>query len=310
MESATPTLPSRIENFAVILFGLECLTTRIVLQELIEAGIAVNLVCLPGRRSIPLHKTGRRRTLPMVSASTPQTVATLATSAGIDVWRIGDLDADSVQGELTGVPADLLIVACYNRLIPNTIYASRRYGGLNLHPSLLPDKRGPDPLFWVFRQGDRQVGSTVHRLTDSFDAGEILAQASMPTPEGISESELDAILSGQGARLVVQTVNRLNTKSIVPIEQNEAAPTWAPHPSADDFQLSIDWTAHRAANFYHGVRARGHPILVDVDGQIRRIVDVRGWTVAAAGPPTVSEDVSIIRFADGWLVATLAGDDE
>ena len=47
-----------------------------------------------------------------------------------------------------------------------------------MHPSLLPRYRGPNPVGWALRNGDDEIGMTLHRMTSGYDEGPILAQAS------------------------------------------------------------------------------------------------------------------------------------
>src|ERR671936_350010 len=49
-------------------------------------------------------------------------------------------------------------------------------GWLNIHPSLLPRHRGPEPIYWTISSGDREAGISIHLTTERTDAGPILAQ--------------------------------------------------------------------------------------------------------------------------------------
>lgn len=305
----TSTLPSRHAAPGVLLFGLECATTRIVLDHLIAGGIDVRLVCMPGPPAVPLIEAPARRrpaSLPFAAPAmgTP-TVTAAAHGHGIDVWRIGDLRSKRVERALAGVDADALVVACYDRLIPAAIYGRLPLGGLNLHPSLLPDKRGPDPLFWVFHAGDELAGVTIHRLTETFDAGDILAQQSIPLPDGISEDELDALLAAIGAELVIDCLAQLSRGEPTTCPQNDEAATWAPLPQPCDWVIDGSWTARRAFNFVRGVGGRGHPISLRCDGEQRQVVEVLDWQAddqAVEAPPgavavPMSEGILVARFA-------------
>ncbi|MEZ4522908.1 MAG: formyltransferase family protein [Thermomicrobiales bacterium] len=256
----TVTLPSDQPGIGVVLFGLECPTTAIILQGLLGEGVSIRLVCLPGRRTIPVLKTGPRQTLPMSStASAPASAAEIAGAAGIELWRLGDLRSDEVETALGEVDADLVVVACYHQLLPERLYASRRYGGINVHPSLLPDKRGPDPLFWVFRNGDRRAGSTVHRLTGTFDAGPILDQQTLDVTDGITETELESRLAALGASQLIGVITRLSSGDVEEHLQNDRRATWAPHPGDGDFRLDRTGPARQAFNFARGIQGAGIP---------------------------------------------------
>ena len=75
---------------------------------------------------------------------------------------------------------DIAICASFPALIPDDALGVPRYGIINMHPGLLPRYRGPNPMGWSIRNGDPELGLTVHRMTSEFDAGPIYAQAAVP----------------------------------------------------------------------------------------------------------------------------------
>ncbi|MBR4749111.1 MAG: hypothetical protein IK083_06025 [Abditibacteriota bacterium] len=80
---------------------------------------------------------------------------------------------------------DYVVSACYRWKIP---IGDRR--GVNLHPTLLPMGRGPWPFPHIILEGHRDSGVTLHRLTDRFDAGDILLQQSFPLDPGETHQTL------------------------------------------------------------------------------------------------------------------------
>ncbi|KAF5095397.1 hypothetical protein D0Z03_001847 [Geotrichum reessii] len=72
---------------------------------------------------------------------------------------------------------DLVIAVSYGRLIPEKFLASLRYGGLNVHPSLLPRYRGAAPLHAALLNRDAYTGVSVQTLHPTkFDHGVVLFQ--------------------------------------------------------------------------------------------------------------------------------------
>jgi methionyl-tRNA formyltransferase len=69
---------------------------------------------------------------------------------------------------------DLCIVATYHKLI-NVNKCSFK-NAFNIHPSLLPQFKGKDPISDVINKKNEITGVTVHRLTEKFDDGEIIFQ--------------------------------------------------------------------------------------------------------------------------------------
>lgn len=83
---------------------------------------------------------------------------------------------EEVINTLSTFKPDLLVSACYGQKIPKQTITETTYGGLNIHPSILPRWRGADPVPWTIRAGDNQAGVTVVTITDAFDQGKIIAQ--------------------------------------------------------------------------------------------------------------------------------------
>lgn len=78
-------------------------------------------------------------------------------------------------------PDGLAVCAGYTWRIPVERVAGFR--GINLHPAILPDGRGPWPFPYVILKGYRESGVTVHKLAADFDQGDILAQVVFPVTE-------------------------------------------------------------------------------------------------------------------------------
>ena len=50
---------------------------------------------------------------------------------------------------------DLIVSGSFPWLIPDEVLALPRLGAINLHPALLPKGRGPNPIRWAIRNGER-----------------------------------------------------------------------------------------------------------------------------------------------------------
>lgn len=72
---------------------------------------------------------------------------------------------------------DLVIAVSYGKLIPHQFLSLLTYGGLNVHPSLLPKYSGASPLHSALLNRDPYTGVTVQTLhPTTFDKGDILFQ--------------------------------------------------------------------------------------------------------------------------------------
>jgi len=172
------------------------------------------------------------------------TIVQVAWDHGIPVQEVaaaGDIKVD----------ADILVVACFDRLIPRETRSAAKLA-VNIHPSLLPDNRGPAPLFWTFRLGRRTTGVTVHLLEDKPDAGAILAQREVPVPDGIDGVELEQQLASLGGELLVQVIRDYRAGQLQPRPQDETRATSHPWPSPTDWTIPFDWAPQRVFNFRRG----------------------------------------------------------
>jgi methionyl-tRNA formyltransferase len=97
---------------------------------------------------------------------------------------------------LAAYAPDVAVCSSFPARIPDPALAVPRYGVVNVHPGLLPRYPGPNPMGWALRNGDREMGLTVHRMTPEFDAGPILAQGAIPVTDDDDAASLTAKLGG------------------------------------------------------------------------------------------------------------------
>lgn len=71
---------------------------------------------------------------------------------------------------------DLIVVYSMSQLLKENIYSIPRFGTINLHPSYLPEYRGPNPIFWMYYNMEKQGGVTVHYIDQGEDTGNIILQ--------------------------------------------------------------------------------------------------------------------------------------
>ncbi len=75
---------------------------------------------------------------------------------------------------LRSAGVDLFVAAAYSYRVP--ISDLDLPIAVNVHPSLLPDGRGPNPLPYLVDEASESAGVTLHLMEDSFDSGPILLQ--------------------------------------------------------------------------------------------------------------------------------------
>ncbi len=84
-------------------------------------------------------------------------------------------------------------------------------GILNIHPSLLPQYRGPSPIETAILNGDTQLGVSVMKLAKAMDAGPLYYQTSFTFPEDTPKLEIYKQLSRTGATWIADHLEDLGT---------------------------------------------------------------------------------------------------
>lgn len=111
---------------------------------------------------------------------------------------------------------DLAIVVSFRYFIPRRILDCFRVGAINLHPSLLPQYRGPAPLHWPLLNGDAETGVSVIKLhPDRFDAGDILQQETIPLQEHTTYTQLYEQTRTRGAQMLVSMIESGNMEQLL-----------------------------------------------------------------------------------------------
>jgi methionyl-tRNA formyltransferase len=120
-----------------------------------------------------------------------------------------DLNDPEGRAFLVKCAPDLLISSFFNQRLASETLTLPTLGCLNIHPSLLPDAKGVDPVFQALLHGGPPLGVTVHFMNQEFDAGRILAQQRIEPRRGASVFETTALLYRDGAELLANTVERV-----------------------------------------------------------------------------------------------------
>jgi methionyl-tRNA formyltransferase len=221
-----------------------------------------------------------------------------------------------IKSALERARPELIVSWFWTRLLPSEWLEAARFGGIGVHPSLLPRHRGPNPYFWTIDSGDREAGVTLHALAPEYDTGAILLARSIPVGERNSW-QLARALDRPSLALLREGVRRF-AEGEAPAEtiQREADATWAPEPTGRE--LAVDWTWTNA-RILRRIRALSPVpgLAVEVRG-VRFFVTrarVASEFVAALEPGEAAvigaAETLVIRTADGAIAverATLGSD--
>jgi len=102
--------------------------------------------------------------------------------------------------------ADLFMVASFDQILGERALRIPKLGWVNVHPSLLPSYRGPEPVYWAIVNGEREAGVSFQRVARAIDAGPLLAQRSAPVLDSDTCGSLTRRLTDLGTQCVAEVV--------------------------------------------------------------------------------------------------------
>jgi methionyl-tRNA formyltransferase len=173
---------------------------------------------------------------------------------------------------------DVMLCLGFPWKIPPDALGVPRLGAVNGHPSLLPRYRGPNPVAWMIRNGERDIGFTLHRMDAELDTGPILAQAPMRLGDEHSWGELEPKFVEVIGSLLARALARLEAGDAGDPQQGEGSYYTFFEPE----YVRIDW-AKPSADIYRQVRAWRfasrrdaveHGALTELDGETVRVLRV------------------------------------
>jgi methionyl-tRNA formyltransferase len=269
----------------VLYLGQSCTTAMPPLTALLEAGFTIPAVVLARQPGSRLGEIQR-----------------VAAAAGIPVVWVNS--AAEATKEIQRIAPQIAVAACFLWRLPRAALEIPPLGILNVHPSLLPAGRGPEPVFWTLRRGERMTGVTVHRMDEGFDTGPIVAQAEMPVPEGISAPELERNLMTLGGNLLVDALPALAAGTLQPRPQPMQGVSQAPVPRPADWTMMSSLPAAWAWRFARGVAPLGGPLTAIAGGTAIRVAAALDWSPdeSLAEPVLDVGDGTVrVRFSPGWV---------
>lgn len=152
---------------------------------------------------------------------------------------------------------DLVVVYSMSQLLSPEFLAVPRYGCINLHPSILPSYRGPNPWFWSYYNQDAVSGVTLHYLDPGEDTGPIIDQRTYEVPLGIKSPAMQDLAIGRiGVEMILDTLNKFKNADLVTgVPQSVDSPT----ARARNIKLSehshiINWAEWPIERIWHVMR--------------------------------------------------------
>ncbi|MGC9054428.1 MAG: methionyl-tRNA formyltransferase, partial [Candidatus Hydrogenedens sp.] len=175
----------------------------------------------------------------------------------IPVFWIDKMDEEELK-PIKECSPDLIITCGFGIIFKKPILSLPKIGCINVHSSLLPRHRGPNPFYAVIRQGETQSGVTFHIMDEGIDTGPIVAQQSFPILDTDTAYSVYCRASEMAKTMVLDVVNRITKEGLHGEPQNPDLSSYDPKPTVND--AIIHWNVP-AIEIDRQIRALSQTIL-------------------------------------------------
>jgi hypothetical protein len=153
---------------------------------------------------------------------------------------------------------DFLLVHSYASRIPAEVLALAPRGAVNIHGALLPQYRGANPIQWAILNDERRTGATMHYMTESIDAGPIIAQRVVPIEFDDTWVDVQARIDTVVSAMLTEMLPRLWRGDISPTPQDESLAHYHRRRHPEDGRINWDDSVRHIYNLIRALVAP-HP---------------------------------------------------
>jgi len=195
-------------------------------------------------------------------------------------------------------PDYIISSGLYHKLSGEIIRCAKEEA-FNIHPSLLPSYKGQTPWFWIIKNGEKTSGVSIHKLTDTYDSGDIAYQIEFPINTFETFGSLMFKSSYFTEQAVTQFIPQLMNKDYKLVKQKDA--DILPKPSVED--KTINW--HESAKEIENLVRAGNPIYT-ITGRIQdqpySIIECEATTIEKREEPISIINEKLYVSASDYLV--------
>lgn len=140
----------------------------------------------------------------------------------LPLLEIKTLKDEKTLEKIKKLKPELGVVCDFGFIIPKNIIDIPERGIINIHPSLLPEFRGPTPIQSTILSGVKKTGVTIMLIDAGVDTGPILSQAKISLRQTENFDILHDHLSELGAALLLNTIPYYLTGELKPLPQKNS----------------------------------------------------------------------------------------
>ncbi len=171
---------------------------------------------------------------------------------GIPYYYLRKGDVNKFEEWVRKRAPDLIVVYEMSQLLWSEVLNIPKSGVINLHPSHLPEYRGPNPVFWQYHDFELQPGVTVHFLDKGEDTGDIIYQERFSLNPGESPSVFMARFFPHGVKILLAAIDDIENSNLKRIPQEEVTGLKrARNIDPEEYRELIEWDCRSVEQIFH-----------------------------------------------------------
>lgn len=203
---------------------------------------------------------------------------------------------------------DLIAVAAFGQILPESILEMPKYGCINVHGSLLPKYRGAAPMQWAIIDGESVTGITTMYMAKGLDSGDMLLKKEVEiTPEDTFATVHDK-MAETGATLLMETVDGLEKGTLTRIPQDHDAATYAPMLTKETGHIDWNKNALDIIHLMHGLDPAPAAYTMYEEDVLKlykaEITDITADNAMCGEIVAIVKKGFVVRCGDGCLLIT------
>ncbi len=224
----------------IVFFG-SSLIAKEVIENLLKEKFNIILIITPEDK--PADRQQELKATP---------VKELALKKNLPFKQFSCLDEKVIKEILSGKP-DLILTCAYGNILPKKLIEAPPLKSLNIHPSLLPNLRGPAPLQTALLKGYGQTGITFMLMDEKMDHGDVIFQTPIDIEAEDDYNSLEKNIITEINKTLSGVLKKWISGNIIPEKQEHNEATYTRIIRKSDGL--IDWKKEDAQAIYNKYRA-------------------------------------------------------
>lgn len=226
----------------------------------------------------------------------------VALEAGLPVLQPEKVSEPEFISKLQQIKPDAIVVVAFGQIIPPSIVHMPFHGCINVHASLLPRYRGASPIHQAIIDGCQETGITTMLIDEGCDTGCILLQEKVAITDCDTAGTLEERLAPIGAKLLLETLDKLQRGELEPIPQVDEGACYARKLKRETGEIDWSMSSSDIANLVRGVTPWPGAYTCH-RGQLLKI-----WEMKCIENSTTEESGMIVGTCDDGLIVAAGGE--